>query len=79
MKKLQKKTIKLFLLTLIALYLITAISDGIIEYFIENYAQNSGQVLTLVGLGLFLSISYLALAAFYFSKKLQTYFSKEIP
>ncbi|MCU7557651.1 sensor histidine kinase [Macrococcus capreoli] len=71
MKTLQKKIIINFIISLVVLYIITAITDGIFEIFLRKYSDYSLPFNIIGALNILLSILYIVIVTYYFVKVLK--------
>lgn len=78
MKKLAKKVIKTFLLSLFLLYLLNAITDDSFAIFMNRYTEESREFWSLGLANIFSNLLVLALACVFFIKRVGKYFNEEV-
>ncbi|WP_414050845.1 sensor histidine kinase [Macrococcus animalis] len=71
MKTLQKKIIINFVISLVVLYHITVITDGIFEIFLRKYPDYSLQFNIIGALNILISILYIVIVTYFFVKVLK--------
>ena len=78
MKNLVKKVIKIFLISLIILYVLTVITDDGFDILLKRYPENSREFWALLLTNIFLNFLTLVLTCVIFIKGVSKYFKEEI-
>ena len=78
MKKLVKKVIRTFLISLVILYVLTVITDDSFDILLKRYPENSREFWTLLITNIFLNFLTLVLTCVIFIKGVSKHFKSEI-
>ncbi|MDO5018582.1 MAG: HAMP domain-containing sensor histidine kinase [Lagierella massiliensis] len=78
MKNLKKKTIRLFLLCLVILYITNSFIDSFFEIYLRKYPDKSMEFYIIGFFNIISSISVISIITVYFYKKMSEYFNEEM-